>query len=75
MRRERWCGFLRERVVGHGGCIRYDYPLTPGAGYACGGANLWASLSVSSGLFCPAGSYCPSTTDVRACDKGYMPAL
>lgn len=53
-------------------CSPYNYPLTPGESYSCGGANLWASLSVSSGIFCPAGSYCPSTTDVRLCDMGHF---
>jgi hypothetical protein len=52
-------------------CGRYDYPLTPGANASCGGANLWASLSVSSGIFCPGGSYCASTSSKDTCDRGY----
>ncbi|KAH7444208.1 hypothetical protein KP509_02G069600 [Ceratopteris richardii] len=39
--------------------------------YTCGGANLWADLSLSGGAFCPAGSYCPSTTKIQRCEKGF----
>ncbi|MCO5587725.1 hypothetical protein L7F22_041677 [Adiantum nelumboides] len=52
-------------------CKPYNYQLTPGNNFSCGGANLWADLSHSSGAFCPGGSYCPSTTDIRLCDKGF----
>ncbi|KAI5060290.1 hypothetical protein GOP47_0024710 [Adiantum capillus-veneris] len=52
-------------------CTPYGYQVTPGRNYSCGGANLWADLSHSGGAFCPGGSYCPATTDIRRCDKGF----
>ncbi|KAH7441774.1 hypothetical protein KP509_03G054000 [Ceratopteris richardii] len=52
-------------------CSPYDYQVTPGMHFHCGGANMWADLSLSSGAFCPGGYYCPATTDVRRCEKGY----
>lgn len=52
-------------------CYPYNYQVTPGMNFSCGGANLWADLSNSNGTFCPGGSYCPATTDVRRCDKGF----
>lgn len=55
----------------NGLCTPYNYQVTPGMNFSCGGANLWADLSNSNGTFCPGGSYCPATTDVRRCDKGF----
>lgn len=52
-------------------CSPYNYQVTPGRNYSCGGANLWADLTNSNGTFCPGGSYCPATTDIRQCDKGF----
>ena len=50
--------------------IRYNYPLTPGRNYTCGGANRWADLTNSNGTFCPEGFYCPGSMDIRECNKG-----
>lgn len=52
-------------------CSPYEYQVTPGLDYKCGGANLWADLTNSEGTFCPGGFFCPSTTDVRRCEKGF----
>ncbi|KAL6137568.1 hypothetical protein ACLB2K_062859 [Fragaria x ananassa] len=45
---------------------RYKYRLPPGkSNDTCGGANRWADVGTGSvifwGLFCPVGSYCPTT--------------
>ncbi|KAL9226951.1 hypothetical protein vseg_002704 [Gypsophila vaccaria] len=52
-------------------CDPYQYQLPPGRNHTCGGANIWADLSTSKQIFCPAGSYCPTTTEKKACDSGH----
>ncbi|KAK9684002.1 hypothetical protein RND81_10G179800 [Saponaria officinalis] len=52
-------------------CDPYQYQLPPGRNHTCGGANIWADLSSSKQIFCPAGSYCPTTTEKNACDSGH----
>ncbi|KAJ8424608.1 hypothetical protein Cgig2_009668 [Carnegiea gigantea] len=52
-------------------CEPYMYPLPAGkTNHTCGGANIWANVGISSGVFCPAGSYCPSTTENITCSSG-----
>ncbi|XP_074379277.1 putative white-brown complex homolog protein 30 [Apium graveolens] len=58
-----------------GVCDPYHYQLPPGKiNHACGGADLWAPLSVRAGknLFCKAGYYCPSTAQKNSCTKGHF---
>ncbi|EOA39665.1 hypothetical protein CARUB_v10008306mg [Capsella rubella] len=53
-------------------CEPYSYQLPPGQpNHTCGGANVWADIGSSSEVFCPAGSYCPTTDTKLACDKGH----
>ncbi|KAL9227133.1 hypothetical protein vseg_002865 [Gypsophila vaccaria] len=52
-------------------CDPYQYPLPPGRNHTCGGANIWADLGTSKQIFCPAGSYCPTTIQKKACDSGH----
>ncbi|KAK9699545.1 hypothetical protein RND81_08G180400 [Saponaria officinalis] len=52
-------------------CDPYQYPLPPGRNHTCGGANIWADLGTSKQIFCPAGSYCPTTIEKKACDSGH----
>ncbi|KAH9617762.1 hypothetical protein KSS87_010598 [Heliosperma pusillum] len=51
--------------------IRYQYQLPPERNHTCGGANVWTDFGSSKQIFCPAGSYCPTTTEKKACDSGY----
>ncbi|KAH9617007.1 hypothetical protein KSS87_018261 [Heliosperma pusillum] len=53
-------------------CDPYQYQLPPGRNHTCGGANIWADYSTSKQIFCPAGSYCPTTTEKDACDRGHF---
>ncbi|KAF2283327.1 hypothetical protein GH714_002296 [Hevea brasiliensis] len=42
---------------------RYNYQLPSGRpNHTCGGADIWADILSSREIFCPKGSYCPSTT-------------
>ncbi|CAO2816451.1 unnamed protein product [Amaranthus hypochondriacus] len=50
-------------------CEPYNYQLPPGRNHTCGGANIWADVGRSSQVFCPAGSYCPTTTEKRPCNS------
>ncbi|XP_074276383.1 ABC transporter G family member 24-like isoform X2 [Silene latifolia] len=52
-------------------CDPYQYQLPPGRNHTCGGANIWADYGTSKQIFCPAGSYCPTTTEKDACDRGH----
>ncbi|KAL0358649.1 UNVERIFIED_CONTAM: ABC transporter G family member 28 [Sesamum angustifolium] len=43
-------------------CDPYLYQLPSGKpNHTCGGANIWADVSRGGSMFCPAGSYCPTT--------------
>lgn len=53
-------------------CIRYAYQLSPlYANRSCGGADMWAGVSQSAGIFCGGGYFCPSTTEKLECEAGY----
>ncbi|VFQ96993.1 unnamed protein product [Cuscuta campestris] len=55
-----------------GVCDPYQYQIPPGkTNHTCGGADIWAGDTSSEGLFCSAGSYCPSTTKKISCSKGH----
>ncbi|KAF6167787.1 hypothetical protein GIB67_027565 [Kingdonia uniflora] len=54
-------------------CDPYRYQLPPGhPNHTCGGADIWADVGSSSELFCSAGSYCPTTTQKIACNRGHF---
>ncbi|KAL8130618.1 hypothetical protein V2J09_019773 [Rumex salicifolius] len=50
---------------------KYNYQLPPGRNHTCGGANVWGGIQNSKEIFCPAGSYCPTTTTKKDCSNGY----
>ncbi|KAE8669198.1 ABC transporter G family member 24 [Hibiscus syriacus] len=53
-------------------CEPYNYQLPPGKpNHTCGGTNLWADIRTSREVFCPVGSYCPSTVQERPCSSGH----
>ncbi|XXG45432.1 hypothetical protein AAC387_Pa02g0515 [Persea americana] len=53
-------------------CDPYHYQLPHGEpNHSCGGADIWANVGSSSEVFCPAGSYCPTTTQKVNCSSGY----
>ncbi|KAL2896651.1 ABC transporter G family member 24 [Bienertia sinuspersici] len=52
-------------------CEPYNYQLPAGRNHTCGGANIWANVDRSREVFCPAGSYCPTTIEKRPCDSGH----
>lgn len=53
-------------------CAPYDYQLPAGRpNHTCGGADRWADISSGSEIFCPAGYYCPSTTEKLPCESGH----
>ncbi|KAI3933396.1 hypothetical protein MKW98_006755 [Papaver atlanticum] len=55
-----------------GTCDPYLYQLPPGrSNHTCGGADSWADIRSSREVFCPAGSYCPSTTKKLPCSDGH----
>ncbi|KAK6929173.1 ABC transporter-like, ATP-binding domain [Dillenia turbinata] len=55
-----------------GVCEPYTYQIPPGRpNHTCGGANIWADVITSREIFCPAGSYCPTTTEESACSSGH----
>ncbi|XP_028788979.1 ABC transporter G family member 24 isoform X2 [Neltuma alba] len=52
-------------------CEPYQYRLPANQpNHTCGGANIWADVDNSEEVFCPAGSYCPSTTKKIPCSNG-----
>ncbi|KAL8171205.1 hypothetical protein V2J09_023009 [Rumex salicifolius] len=52
-------------------CQPYNYRLPSGhPGHRCGGANVWSRFDASREIFCPEGSYCPTTTEERPCSSG-----
>eukprot|EP00249_Psilotum_nudum_P017200 c26207_g2_i3 orf=1111-3885(+) len=55
-----------------GVCEPYGYQVSPGRNLTCGGANAWADVGTTSGIFCPAGFYCPATTMHLSCSKGHF---
>ncbi|KAF3322103.1 ABC transporter G family member 28-like protein [Carex littledalei] len=56
-----------------GGCDPYDYQVPMGNGSSsCGAANLWADVGTTKSIFCPAGSYCPSTIEKLNCTDGHF---
>ncbi|KAF8080024.1 hypothetical protein N665_0980s0008 [Sinapis alba] len=53
-------------------CDPYNYQLPPRLpDHTCGGANVWADVRRSDEVFCSAGSYCPTTTLKKHCDRGH----
>ncbi|XP_065868026.1 ABC transporter G family member 28-like [Euphorbia lathyris] len=53
-------------------CDPYNYQLPPGKlNHTCGGADIWADILSSRELFCPPGSYCPSTIQKNPCSSGF----
>ncbi|KAK4772009.1 hypothetical protein SAY86_013784 [Trapa natans] len=52
-------------------CEPYTYQLPPGqTNHTCGGANMWADVGRSHDIFCPSGSYCPTTVQSHPCGSG-----
>ncbi|KAG7032987.1 ABC transporter G family member 28 [Cucurbita argyrosperma subsp. argyrosperma] len=55
-----------------GVCEPYLYQLPPGRpNHTCGGANIWADVGRSKEMFCPDGSFCPSSTEQIPCESGH----
>nr|GMC86350.1 putative white-brown complex homolog protein 30 [Ipomoea batatas] len=55
-----------------GVCDPYHYQIPPGElNHSCGGADIWAGDASSEGVFCSAGTYCPSTIQKIPCSKGH----
>ncbi|KAK6942790.1 ABC transporter family G domain [Dillenia turbinata] len=53
-------------------CEPYHYQLPPGKkSHTCGGADVWADLENSIEVFCPGGSYCPSSIQKASCHQGH----
>lgn len=51
---------------------RYGYQIPPGQpDHGCGSADTWSDVGSDSEIFCPPGSYCPSTTVKVPCSSGY----
>ncbi|XP_062184644.1 ABC transporter G family member 28-like [Phragmites australis] len=40
--------------------------------HVCGGADMWADIRSTDDVFCPAGSYCPATTEKNNCSSGHF---
>ncbi|BBN06086.1 protein MpABCG24 [Marchantia polymorpha subsp. ruderalis] len=53
-----------------GTCQPYGYQMRPESNLACGGADLWLTFQDSRGIFCEAGSHCPTTTEKELCEPG-----
>lgn len=76
-----WCSFYSLCfIIVHGipyvifsiTLYSYHYQLPHGEpNHSCGGADVWADVGSSSEVFCPAGSYCPTTTQKVNCSTGY----
>ncbi|KAJ9188819.1 hypothetical protein P3X46_000180 [Hevea brasiliensis] len=55
-----------------GACDPYNYQPPAGKpNHTCGGADIWADILSSREIFCPKGSYCPSTIEKLPCSSGY----
>ncbi|KAI7724924.1 hypothetical protein M8C21_012702 [Ambrosia artemisiifolia] len=53
-------------------CDPYRYQPPPGAtNHTCGGADVWAAVTTSREVFCPAGYYCPSSVEKHSCEPGH----
>ncbi|KAK8662281.1 hypothetical protein V6N13_091865 [Hibiscus sabdariffa] len=53
-------------------CEPYNYRLPSGQpNHTCGGANIWVDIRNGSEMFCPAGSYCPTTVQEKLCSRGH----
>ena len=50
----------------------YKYQLPQGQpNHTCGAADRWADIGSSREVFCPGGSYCPTTVEKVQCSSGY----
>ncbi len=56
---------------------RYGYPSTQLNAAVqlniltqCGGADIWADVTTSKTIFCPAGMYCPTSVEANNCSSG-----
>ncbi|XP_072955114.1 ABC transporter G family member 28-like [Typha angustifolia] len=55
-----------------GVCDPYNYQLPAGKpNHTCGTADKWADVGSAPEIFCPAGSYCPSTIQKINCTSGH----
>ncbi|KAF2312128.1 hypothetical protein GH714_028158 [Hevea brasiliensis] len=55
-----------------GVCEPYGYQIPPGQpNHGCGSADTWSDVGSASEIFCPPGSYCPSTTVKIPCSSGH----
>ncbi|XP_050230601.1 putative white-brown complex homolog protein 30 [Mercurialis annua] len=55
-----------------GVCDPYSYQMPPGhPNHTCGSADIWSDVGTSSEIFCPPGSYCPTTTTKLPCSSGH----
>nr|GFB74665.1 ABC transporter G family member 28-like [Tanacetum cinerariifolium] len=53
-------------------CDPYRYQPPPGVNnHTCGGADVWSAVTNSREVFCPAGSYCPSSIEKHTCESGH----
>ncbi|XP_076884404.1 ABC transporter G family member 28-like [Bidens hawaiensis] len=49
---------------------RYQPPLGM-TNHTCGGADVWAAVTSSREVFCPAGFFCPSSVEKYSCEPGH----
>ncbi|KAH9542765.1 hypothetical protein CY35_13G024500 [Sphagnum magellanicum] len=59
-------------------CDPYGYPSTQLNAAVqlniltqCGGADIWADVTTSKTIFCPAGMYCPTSIEANNCSSGH----
>ncbi|KAL3693457.1 hypothetical protein R1sor_007108 [Riccia sorocarpa] len=52
-------------------CEPYGYQLSPKSNVSCGSADLWLTFGDSEGMYCEAGSFCPSTTNKTTCSSDH----
>ncbi|XP_071711737.1 ABC transporter G family member 28-like [Rutidosis leptorrhynchoides] len=54
-------------------CDPYRYQPPPGMNnHTCGGADVWSAVTSSREVFCPAGSFCPSSIEKYTCEPGHF---
>nr|XP_043624309.1 ABC transporter G family member 28-like [Erigeron canadensis] len=54
-------------------CDPYRYQPPPGvSNHSCGGADVWSAVTTSREVFCPAGSFCPSSIEKYTCEPGHF---